>query len=183
MPRVRGFPKEPRLPGVLTLVQGQAGTETEDTLFEARFLTLKGRYPAITRPEARVMLWLVKHFGQDSQGQDWVYTPTLGTSFRDTGISVDFLILSTAAGTRVVWQVQGEHFHFGDPATEAQDLVERDVLESEGYIVINLLESQINQDVDRVCRAGLRGEQLYEDPILGSGRGFPGDASVKTRAR
>ena len=150
----------PRLPYAL----GVPG-ETEDQIFESKFQALRAQYIAITRPEARVYLWLLGHFGPDSVGIDWAPFIELAFDYRPDGIEVDFYIYQG----NIVWQIQGEHFHFGDPTTEGEDLVEKEVLESQGYSVVSMLESMVNQDVNRVCLAGLNGEQLFDESGLSSG--------------
>ena len=89
---------------------------------------------------------------------------TLVSSAREGGIEVDFYIYERGL---LVWQVQGEFFHFMSPEQQASDLVERLMLEQNGYTVVNMLAGMVEQDVDRVCTAGLKGQQLYKDPILG----------------
>lgn len=154
----------PRLPYAL----GTPG-ETQDQVFEQSFQGLRARFRKITRPEAKVFLWLLDHFGKDSYGVDWSYTPTLAFDYRPDGIEVDFLIYDG----NLAWQVQGERFHFGDPKSEGEDQIEAEVLSSEGFTVVNMLESMINQDTDRVCRSALNGEQLYFD------NQFLGNASLE----
>jgi hypothetical protein len=150
----------PRLP----LWAKTPGTRNED-LFQGEFNALRAKFPQMTKPEGRVYLWLQKHFKDSGGNHEWTYIYPLVTYYRQGGIEVDFAIF----GPRLAWQVQGEHFHFGDPTVEAQDLVERTVISSSGWTVINLLESMINEDVDRVCREALLGNQLYDDSITSSG--------------
>jgi len=158
--RLKGFPTMPRVPYGL-----QPPGETADDLFEQRYLSMRAtRYPVITRPELRCYEWLERHFGRDSQGVDWEYTvATLVSGAKAHGIQVDFHIY--AAGL-LVWQVQGEYFHFSTAEQMGSDLFEKEMLTAAGYTVVNLLESQVNADTDRVCRAALNGEQLYRDPLL-----------------
>ena len=161
--RLKGFPTMPRVPYSLQPPGG-----TSEDLFEQRYIAARaGRYPVITRPELRVMEWLFRHFGRDSQGVDWEYTvATLVSGAKSHGIQVDFHIYALGL---LVWQVQGEYFHFSNAEQQATDLFERQMLAAAGYTVVNLLESQVNADVDRVCRSALNGEQLYRDPITSNG--------------
>ena len=171
LPRLKGFPKQPRLPYEL----GVPG-ETEDDVFENKFQVLRQSYAAITRPEARVFLWLTDRFGPNSIGQDWAPFVTFAYDYREDGIEVDFYIYDA----NMVWQVQGERFHFGDPTIEGEDLIEKEVLETSGLTVVDLLESMIDQDVNRVCEAALAGEQLYDESNLSSGfTPFLGNASLE----
>ena len=161
LPRIKGFPVKPRIPGHL-----QPGGETDEERFLARFDQIRNeRYPVMTSPEFRVFEWLERHYGSNSQGHDWEYTTsTLVSDARTGGIEVDFSIYAEGL---LVWQVQGEFFHFLTPEQQSSDLVERLQLENAGYTVINMLANMIKQDVVRVCEAGLKGQQLYKDPILG----------------
>ena len=161
LPRLKGFPREPRVP-----VEARPPGETSADLFEARFQSIRqNRYPTMTRPEFMVYEWLLNKYGRRSQGHDWEYTvATLVSSAREGGLEVDFYIYAQGL---LVWQVQGEFFHFATPEQQASDLVERLMLVNAGYTVVNMLAGMIEQDVDRVCTAGLRGEQLYTDPLMG----------------
>ncbi len=159
--RLKNFPTTPRVPYAL-----QPPGKTSEDLFVERLLAIRASiYPVITTPEFRVYEWLKGYYGPYSENRQWSYTvPGLVSSSRPGGIDIDFVI---HAEGRLAWQVQGEHFHFSTPDQQSSDFEERLLLESAGYEVINLLSSMINADVDRVCVAALRREQLYTDPILG----------------
>jgi hypothetical protein len=170
-PALSTFPELPRLPkGTFARIPAlpvwaQPPGERNADIFASDFAGLRAKYPKMTTPEARVFLWLLKHFEDSGGMHNFGYTPSLVPQYRQGGIEVDFLIYET----RIAWQVQGEHFHFGDPMVEAQDQVERLVLASAGYTVVDLLESMINQDVDRVCSEAILGFQLYDESLVSAG--------------
>lgn len=154
------FAKTPHLP-----VPFQPPGEQNSDLFAREFSDIRRLFPKITTPEGRVYLWLQRYFNDKGGQHNWAYTQSVAGSYRQGGIEIDFLIF----GPRLAWQVQGEHFHFGDPTVEGQDLVEVLVVQQEGYTVVNLLESMINQDVDRVCTEAMMGNQLYDDSMVSAG--------------
>lgn len=158
--RLRGFPKLPRLPYPLA-----PPGETQADQVEAEFLSMKAQYPALTRPEFLVFRWLTLHFGEGSEGSDWGFqVPLLGGREIAGGSVADFVIYDAGFGRGQVWRTSDEHFHYFDPAAQADYILEKEWLENEGWEVIDLLGAHLEQDVNYVCSEALKGNQLFVDP-------------------
>ena len=69
------------------------------------------------------------------------------------GAVVDFLI----RGLRLILRVQGEYWH-AQYETRARDMLQRIALESQGWRVIDLMETHINRNARFYVEAALRGE-------------------------
>ena len=162
-PRLKGFPQLPRLPYEL-----QPAGETSEQVLEQDFNELRQLYPALVRPEFLVFKWLMQYFGEGSQGMDWDYqVPLIGGREIAGGAVADFVVYDNGFGRGQVWRTQDEHFHYLNPSDQASDILEKTWLEGEGWEVVDLLGAHLEQDVDRVCRAALAGQTLYDDPIAG----------------
>ena len=161
--RLKGFPKLPRLPHTLA-PPGDTQSDVDEMLFQEA----KAKYPNLVRPEWLVLKWLTNHFGEGSQGVEWDFqVPLIGGRQIAGGAVADFIIYAGGLARGMVWRTSDEHFHFDTPAAAADYIIEKEWLEGEGWVVIDLLGAHLEQDVDRVCRAALAGHQLFTDPQSG----------------
>ena len=69
------------------------------------------------------------------------------------GAVVDFLI----RGLRLILRVQGRYYH-AMPEAKARDMIQKIALSSQGWTVIDLMESHINKNARFYVTAALRGQ-------------------------
>uniref|UniRef100_A0A6M3LM78 DUF559 domain-containing protein n=1 Tax=viral metagenome TaxID=1070528 RepID=A0A6M3LM78_9ZZZZ len=81
-----------------------------------------------------------------------------GGRFELGGAVVDFLFTERS----LAWRVQGDYYHTG-MAKEATDSVQRELLESEGWIVVDLWGSDLKDPARReyTLQRALLGEEVF----------------------
>ena len=114
-----------------------------------------------TIPEWAVYLWLVK---RGTQGWEF-QSSLLGGRMRLGGAVVDFLFHFPL----MAWRVQGDYYHFRNQQDQARDFVQRLRLIAAGFIVVDILGSDVLNKAtrDRTLDAALAGIQLREVEFLG----------------
>lgn len=127
-----------------------------------RFLRRVGT-PA-TRPEFMVYEALERQGLRSSAskppGLDFEFqAPILGGRSVAGGAVADFLIRTTAPG--LVIRVQGEFFHFAAEDVEEADIFQRLSLESEGFMVVDILAQDVTteNEADSSVRLALQGSE------------------------
>ena len=81
----------------------------------------------------------------------------LGGRLRIGGAVVDFILFGVLAG-----RVQGEFFHFRTPGQRSAGVLQRRILEGEGFVVIDMLEDEILQQVNHVVKLFIQGSETPE---------------------
>ncbi|KKM98183.1 hypothetical protein LCGC14_1160600 [marine sediment metagenome] len=122
---------------------GGTGSRPEFMVFEA--LERVGLFSPYSEP-----------FGLDFEFQ----VPIAGGRAKHGGAVLDFLVHAVAPELAI--RVQGEFFHFIDDDAEAADIVERKMLETLGFQVVDILaqDTLTEQRVDEVVGLALLGFQL-----------------------
>lgn len=109
---------------------------------------------------ATIPEWLVYEFLTKRGIAFSFQSSQLGGRIELGGAVADFVLNELG----MVWRVQGEVWHIGDPGKEASDLVQKMRLTDEGYTVIDLYANDILQYRDLVCRDALAGRE-WRKPI------------------
>lgn len=106
-----------------------------------------------TEPERIVLAWLDKRGIVDYEFQ----SSQLGGRFELGGSIVDFLIPDLS----LAWRVQGGYWHQGVEKS-ATDSVQRELLESQGWTVVDIWESDLDtpEKVNTTLDKALRGEEM-----------------------
>lgn len=108
---------------------------------------------AATDIERTVINWLVKNHITDFQFQ----SSLLGGFYELGGAVVDVLFPARA----LAWRIHGDYWHSGVEKS-ARDAVQRELLESRGWTVIDIWGSDLDNPVrrDEVLSKALRGEEV-----------------------
>lgn len=118
-------------------------------------LLLRGIYA--TDLEARVFLWLER---QDyKEGVDFSFQSSVFGGRQEAGGQVADFILYTGYSHPLVIRVMGQYWH-EKPAQEQKDDAARSILESYGFIVVDVWETDIMEALNRVMEQALRGISL-----------------------
>ena len=83
-------------------------------------------------------------------------TSLAGGFFELGGAVVDFLVEPNLA-----WRVMGEYYHRG-VTKEGSDLIQREMLEGLGYIVVNIWGDDIKDRLEETMRLALQGEEMLK---------------------
>jgi very-short-patch-repair endonuclease len=105
--------------------------------------------------EWRVYWWL------ERKKVDFLFQLDLYGGSVSGGFIVDFLVRDRDPG--LVLEVQGKPWHFGALGLRADDRIRKAILLNEGYDVVYLLHSDIDDRLDYTMKEALRGHQLFED--------------------
>ena len=106
--------------------------------------------------EIRVYQWLLYHGFRPNV--DFVFQSQLIglRGVRELGDAiVDFMLIKS----NILWRVQGEYWHVGTEE-RARDLIQKQRLESLGYTVIDLWETDLNERLEYTLQQALQGVQL-----------------------
>jgi len=97
----------------------------------------------------------------------WTFQSSLlGGRLALGGVVADFLFSPPDWVPPRVWRVQGEYFHFASTQAQMHDVLQRLTLENRGFIVVDLISTDIYNSRDAVLDAALQGRQLRATPIL-----------------
>ena len=83
-------------------------------------------------------------------------TSLAGGFYELGGAVVDFLVEPNLA-----WRVMGEYYHRG-VTKEGSDLIQREMLEGLGYIVVNIWGDDIKDRLEETMRLALQGEEMLK---------------------
>ena len=111
--------------------------------------------PVLSDIEAIVYNWLVKH-----KITDFVFQSSLaGGRFELGGSVVDF----TFPERLLAWRVHGDYWH-KQMSQQASDVVQREILESEGWIVVDIWGSALDTPakVNNTLMKALQGQEVLE---------------------
>lgn len=148
--RVRGVEVRRVLPVLPepNIVEPQAPSQ-EQIRYQHWFATWGG-----TLPEFIAFDWLERK-GLVA-GEDFIFQSSrMGGRQLYGGAVVDF----DFPDRQLAWRIQGEHFHIGDPAKEASDIMQKMSLETLGYTVIDVYAQDIIERRNWVLTKALNGEQ------------------------
>ena len=99
--------------------------------------------------EAIVYEWLTK------RGIPFSFqVPFFGGRFSLGGAVIDFVL-----DNGLLWRIQGEYYHTG-VKKEGTDAVQRELLESEGFTVIDLWSSDIEDRTEETLSKALLGQEM-----------------------
>jgi len=107
-----------------------------------------------TFPEYLAFDWLERK--GLAQGEDFIFQSSrMGGRQLYGGAVVDF----DFPDRQLAWRIQGEHFHIGNPAKEASDIMQKMSLETLGYTVIDVYAQDVLERRNYVLTHALNGEQ------------------------
>jgi len=105
--------------------------------------------PIMTNIEALVVGWLNRH------KIEYQFQTSLSGGFYELGGAVvDFLVEPNLA-----WRVMGEYWHQGVEKS-GSDVIQREMLEAEGWIVIDLWGDDLENRLNETLTKAIRGEQM-----------------------
>jgi hypothetical protein len=108
-----------------------------------------------TFPEFLSFEWLEKRGLQ--VGEDFIFQSSrMGGRQLYGGAVVDF----DFPDRLLAWRIQGEHFHIGNPAKEASDIMQKMSLEIYGYTVIDVFAQDVIERRNWVLTRAFNGEQV-----------------------
>ncbi len=121
----------------------------EEIKYQRWFATWGGTYP-----EFIAFDWLErKGF---VAGEDFIFQSSrMGGRQMYGGAVVDF----DFPDRQLAWRIQGEHFHIGNPAKEASDVMQKMSLEVLGYTVIDIFAQDVIERRNWILTRALNGEQ------------------------
>jgi len=106
-----------------------------------------------SEPERIVLAWLDKRGIVDYEFQ----SSMMGGRYELGGSIVDILFPERG----LAWRIQGTYWHRG-VEKEGTDAVQRELLESQGWVVVDIWESMLDtpERVNEVLEKALRGEEM-----------------------
>lgn len=108
-----------------------------------------------TYPEYLAYMWLVRR-GYEP-GLDFIFQSyQMGGRQMPGGAVVDFEF----PALRMVWRIQGEYWHIGNPAVEARDEMQKLALMTEGYLVVDCYAQDVINRTDWVLSNAINGIQV-----------------------
>lgn len=108
-----------------------------------------------TYPEYVAFTWLVKH-GYEPYEDFQFQSSQMGGRQLFGGAVVDF----DFPWFPMAWRIQGEFWHVGDPATEGRDAMQKLMLESYGYTVVDIYAQDVVQRTDWILDNAIAGVQV-----------------------